>query len=331
ILEKAMHLCSVEFGSLQTYDGEMFCAMANRGLPPAFAERLSQGYRPGPAHPLSRLFSGEAFVQVPDLAASDTPQGAFEIGGMRTLLSVPLLREGAVVGIINLARNRVESFSDKQIALIQNFAAQAVIAMENARLITETRERTRDLQESLEYQTATSDVLKVISQSDADLSTVLQTVLDTAASLCEADAGNIFLRRREQLELMASIGASPQASADLAAHPILVDRRTTSGRAVLTGQVTHVADITADPEYTHASTMASGIRTMLGVPLLREDNPIGSLSLARYTVKPFTHKQIELVRTFADQAVIAIENARLLGELRSRTDELARSVDELKA
>jgi signal transduction histidine kinase len=338
MLERATRLCEAVSGFLWTYDGERFQTAAMRGLPPSFAEFLREPRTPGPETGIARLAQGEPLVHFTDLAAitaykaGEPPHRAsIDLGGFRTVLVVPLRKDDTLLGGFTVNRQEVRPFTDKQIALLQNFAAQAVIAMENARLITETRERTRDLQESLEYQTATSDVLKVISQSDADLNTVLQTVLDTAAGLCEADGGNIFLRRGEQLQLMASIGASPQARADLAAHPLLVDRRSTSGRAVLTGQAIHITDITADPDYTHASTMAAGIRTMLGVPLLREDNPIGSLSLARYIVRPFTHKQIELVRTFADQAAIAIENARLLGELRTRTDELGRSVEELKA
>ena len=145
MLEKAMRLCSVAFGSLQTYDGEEFRAVATRGLPSAFADRLRQGYRPDPAQPVSRLLSGDRFVQIPDLAESDTPQRAFEMGGMRTLLSVPLLREERVIGIINLARDRVEPFSDKQVALVQNFAAQAVIAIENVRLLGEIQQRQAEL------------------------------------------------------------------------------------------------------------------------------------------------------------------------------------------
>src|SRR5262249_19329486 len=185
-------------------------------------------------------------------------------------------------------------------------------------LLGELRGRTHDLQESLEYQTATSDVLKVISRSDAELATVLETVVETAARLCQAEAGNVFLRRSERLHLMASIGTSAEAKASLTANPIQVDLHTVSGRAVATGRVTHIADISADPEFTHAATLASGIRTMLGVPLLREDVAIGSFSLARHTVNPFSEKQIELVRTFADQAVIAIEESRPFNEMGGR-------------
>src|SRR5205814_1138008 len=200
--------------NFMTYDGEFFQFMAARGHP-RFDEwtRKIGAYPAGAGTTVERLVRGEAVVQVTDLADSEAyrlgdpgRRAQVEIGRFRTLLSIALRKDTTLLGALHLHRQDARPFTDKQIALLQNFAAQAVIAMENARLITETRERTRDLQESLEYQTATSDVLKVISQSDADLDTVLKTVLDTAASLCEADAGNIFLRRGERLELKASLG-----------------------------------------------------------------------------------------------------------------------------
>jgi adenylate cyclase len=338
MLEKALYLCEANFGSVYDRNGEHFERVVSRGMPPEYLAAVPSVTGPfSPGNFLERIIGGENLISIPDLAEPEvirlTPrfEPLVRLAGARSYVAVALRKDERLLGFIAIYRREVRPFTDKQIALLQNFAAQAVIAMENARLLGELRDRTRDLQESLEYQTATSDVLKVISQSDADLDSVLQTVLDTAANLCEADAGNIFLRRGERLQLMSSIGATPEARADLAAHPIPVDRRTTSGRAVLTGLITQITDITADPDYTHTSTMASGIRTMLGVPLLREENPIGSLSLARYTVKPFTERHIELVRTFADQAVIAIENARLLGELRQRTEEIAGWNLELEA
>jgi GAF domain-containing protein/two-component sensor histidine kinase len=335
ILEKAHSLCGAEFGGLLTYDGESVRLAAERNLPPAWADLVRGPWFPRHDHPVSRIIRGERLFQIDDMAevarTSDDPmvRAGVEVGGIRTLLLVPLRKDNAFLGYITAYRQEVRPFSQNQIALLQNFAAQAVIAMENARLITETRERTSELQESLEYQTATSDVLKVISRSDFDLTGVLETVVVAATTICQAEAANIYLREGERLRLMASTGVSSETRDDLRAHPPLLDRHTISGRAVVTGEIAHIPDIRLDPEFTHAATAASGIRTMLGVPLMREDMPIGSISLARYAVKPFSDKQIELVRTFADQAVIAIENTRLLGALRDRQAELRVTFDNM--
>src|SRR4051812_18910822 len=283
--------------------------------------------RPGFAS--SRLLAGERFVQIADMIETakllpDYTRAQLSAAhGLRTGLFVPLKKEAELRGYISAFRDEVRPFSDQEIALLENFAAQAVIAMENARLLGELRQRTGDLEESLEYQTATSDVLKVISKPDADLNTVMQTVLKAAARLCEGGTVTIFLRRDERLELMASNGVSEAIKVELAARPIAIDRRTVSGRAVLTADIIHIEDILLDPDYSFPPTAAAGIRTMLAVPLLRDGNSIGSILLARRAVKPFARREIELVCTFADQAVIAVENARLLAELRQRSKEVA--------
>jgi PAS domain S-box-containing protein len=331
MLQKAMRLCRVAFGSLQTYDGEMFRSVAERGLPPAFAERLRQGYRPGPGHPASRMIEGERFAQMPDLAATDTAQGAFEIGGMRTLLSVPMRREGKLIGIINLARDRVEAFTDKQIALVQNFAAQAVIAMENARLLGELQQRTADLQMSLEYQTATSDVLNVISRSAFDLQPILDSVVATAARLCLAEKAILYRYEDGAYRFAAGHSNEPEYERIERATPIYPGEGTVAGRAALRGCVIQIADALVDPLYEAKDEARIGnARSMIGVPLLHGGSPIGVIALARGRVEPFTERQVELVQTFADQAVIAMENARLIAETREARDAAETALRDLK-
>jgi GAF domain-containing protein/HAMP domain-containing protein/anti-sigma regulatory factor (Ser/Thr protein kinase) len=339
MLEKATRLCEAQSGFLWTYDGGQYRAAATRGLSPRFEEFLREPRTPGPETGIGRLARGEPLVHFEDLAATDAYQSgdplhraSLDLGGFRTVLVVPLRKDGNLLGGFTIDRQRVRPFSDKQIALLQNFAAQAVIAMENARLITETRERTRDLQESLEYQTATSDVLKVISQSTFDLQPVLETLADTAARLCDAEMAFIFRRQGDLYRVSASVGFSPETKALVEANPISPGRGTVAGRTALTASVVHIPDARLDPEYTWGEFIrVAKTPTMLGVPLLREGVPIGVIVLARQRVEAFTDKQIALVSTFADQAVIAIENARLFNELRDRTDELGRSVEELKA
>jgi signal transduction histidine kinase len=247
------------------------------------------------------------------------------------MLGVALRKDDRLLGSIIVYRHEVRPFTVKQIALLQNFAAQAVIAIENARLITELRQRTRDLQESLEYQTATSDVLKVISRSTFDLEPVLQTVLDTAMRLCGNSQGEIFRLDDGVYRMAVGYGMEPGYRDIEAKLVITPGPDTLVGRTALAGRPVQIVDALADPDYEPKDDARVGkLRSMLGVPLLREGVPIGVICTARTTVEPFTEKQIALVSTFADQAVIAIENARLFNELRARTEELGSSVAELK-
>jgi class 3 adenylate cyclase/putative methionine-R-sulfoxide reductase with GAF domain len=332
MLERALRVSESAFGFIATYDGEHFHMAAGRGLPPAFAEIASRPYRPPPGAPTQRLIDGESFVQIADLledeftvrGLSPVHRALVEAAGGRSFLTVPLRREGVLVGVIVIYRREVRPFTEQQVALLQNFAAQAVIAMENARLITELRQRTSDLQESLEYQTATNDVLKVISRSTFDLQPVLNTLVNTAARLCNADLGHLALRDGQVYRVAASFALSDEWNQFIRRQSWTPGRGSVVGRSLLEARAIHITDITADPEYAVPEAVTIGnLRTLVGVPLLRENEPVGVFAFGRSRVEPFTERQIALVTTFADQAVIAIENARLFGELRQRTEEVA--------
>ncbi len=325
ILKKAHALCGVTRGSLQLYDGEKFHAVALHNVPDDVADRLRQGYEPGPYVPVQQLLGGAQFVHVRDLAEIDHPiaRAAAKIG-IGTTLYLALRKDGRLLGQIVAAREEVRDFSDKEIALLQNFAQQAVIAMENARLLDELRDSTRDLRESLKYQTATSDVLKVISRSTFVLQRVLDTLVESAVVLCEADIGTIRRREGDSYKLSATFGFSPEARSRTERYSPLPSRSSIFGQAVLEGRTVHIPDILADPDYARPDLQRlTGFRAALGVLLRREGNLIGTLVLQRFAPGPFTPRQIELVETFADQAVIAIENARLLDELTRREQELS--------
>jgi len=325
MLAKAMRLCEAAFGVLWTFDGDAYRAAALRGVPPEFAEFiLSQRRRPEPDTALGHLASGESFVHVADVASlhttSEIAHKLVELGGIRTLLAVPLLKDGDMIGAINIYRQEVRPFTDKQIALLQNFAAQAVIATENARLLTETRE-------ALEQQTATAEVLGVINSSPGDLVPVFDAVLDKALRLCGAAYGDLLRYDSRLFHLMAAAHDEPQIAERR--RPFQPTPDSLLDRIVAGEDVVFVEDVLESPDYRKGVGAfqrlvdAGGYRSVLSVALRKEGVLFGGISVFRKEVQPFSGKQIALLQNFAAQAVIAMENARLLGELRQRTDEVA--------
>jgi GAF domain-containing protein/anti-sigma regulatory factor (Ser/Thr protein kinase) len=326
MLANAVRICEAKFGVLFRHDHGAFRQLASVGVPFDYAEYMRQ--RDDWFHPvgsLNRLLQSNDIVQTEDALAEFVQGPAAKYGGARSLLAVPMFQENELVGAIIIYRQEVRAFTDKQIELVKGFASQAVIAIENTRLLNELRE-------SLQRQTATADVLKVISRSTFNLQAVLDTLVGSAAKLCDADSVGIVQPRGSHYHFAASLGYSPAFAEHMSTVRFTGGRGSMVGRVLSDGQALHVPDVLTDREYTFAETQRiGGFRTMLGVPLLREGIPAGVLILTRNAPpRPFTDKQIELANTFADQAVIAIENTRLFEEVQARTRELAKTVEDLE-
>ena len=335
LVESACRLSDADMATITRQRGSEFYRTSTFGFSEEFAN-----YAAGvPVGRDRSSASGRAMlegrvVQVDDVEADPdyTWNEAIKLGGYRTALGVPLMREGVPVGAIGLVRRDVRPFNEKQIDLVVSFADQAVIAIENARLFDEVQARTRELTESLDQQTATSEVLNAISRSSFRLQPILDTIVQIAGNICDAEYSVIFKLQDGAYHMAASNRADAEFIKHAIEHPIEPGRGSLIGRAALEGKTIHLPDCLADAEYTYLSYQEIGkYRTMLGVPLLREGAPIGVIGLMRTDVRPFSENQIDLVTTFADQAVIAIENVRLFEEVQARTTELAKSVDELRA
>jgi signal transduction histidine kinase len=327
ILERATRICEAKFGNLWLREGDGFCFAATYGAPSAYQDRLQEiaTLDPGMGTGLAGMIRTKQAFQIVNLATSagylverhPLIVASVELAGTRTLIAVPMLKDDELVGAIAIYRQEVRPFTDKQEELVSNFAKQAVIAIENARLLDEIRE-------SLQQQTATADVLKVISRSTFDLQTVLDALITAATRLCGADMGILRRCAGEIYELAATCGLKPEWRELVAAHPNMPGRHSVIGRAALAGRTVQVADVLEDPEFVNTETQKLiGFRAILVTPLLREGETIGTLGF--YKLKPglFSQRQVELIETFADQAVIAIENVRLFDEIQDKNRQLA--------
>jgi signal transduction histidine kinase len=343
MLEHATRICEAKFTALWAFEDGAARIISSLGIPPKLAAFTQRGaHRPGPLNPLTRLVETRQVVHVHDyradqsyLAGDRLAVSGVELGGIRTLLIIPEIKDGELIGAISIFRQQVRPFSDKQIELLSNFAKQAVIAIENVRLLNELRRRTDDLTESLERQTATSEVLQVISSSYGKLDPVFQSMLANATRICEARFAVLWRFKDGTARIISELGLPPEVAEFLQQHqpgplhPL--------SRVVETSQIVHVADFRSDQSYLSGDPVAvagvelGGIRTLLVVPMIMDNALVGAISIFRQEVRSFTGKQIDLVSNFARQAVIAIENVRLLNELRQRTTDLSEALEQQTA
>src|SRR5262245_11747398 len=350
MLENATRICEAKFGVLHLSDEDGFRTVALHGARPELAEarRREPVYRPTPRTALGRAVAIKQPVQIADVQAEpgyfDAPPGLSapqmaRFAGARTIIAVPMLKDNELIGAIVIYRQEVRPFTDKQVALVKNFAAQAVIAIENTRLLNELRQRTDDLTESLQQQTGTSDVLQVISMSQGELKPVFETILANATRICEAKFGMLWLADGEQFRSVALHEVPSALAEERRRSPLYHPGPATAlGRVARTKQLVHIVDVAAEPAYVErpspearALVELGGCRSLITVPMLKENTLIGAIAIYRQEVRPFNDKQIDLVKNFANQAVIAIENTRLLNELRQRTDDLSESLEQQTA
>src|SRR5262245_33564374 len=342
LVASAARLCHADYAAIRLDKDGFFHQGASYGFTPEQHQYMNE--HPVPAKPdrgsiVGRVLSAGKTTQIEDTKADPefrmTNIPGFE--NVHTHLGVPLLREGKPIGVLVLMRGFVEAFTDKQIELVETFAAQAVIAIENTRLLNELRQRTDDLSEALDQQTATSEVLRVISSSPGDLKPVFESMLEKAVQICNAKFGILFLSEADAFRTVALYGAPPAYAEVRHREPVIRPTPETAiGRVSTTKGPVQVVDAQAEPAYHSDPSRAdflklTGVRTLIAVPMLKEDEVVGVILIYRQQVRPFTDKQVELFKNFAAQAVIAIENTRLLGDLRQRTDDLTESLEQQTA
>src|SRR5262245_13321654 len=341
ILANATRICEAKFGSMYLSEGDAVRIAAMHNVPPSFVEerRRNPLIRPSPDTTLGRVLATKQTVQIADVqnepAYVNAPSGftgaqLAKLAGARTVVVVPMLKESDLVGVIIIYRQEVRPFTDTQIELVSNFAKQAVIAIENTRLLNELRQRTDDLSESLEQQTATSEVLRVISSSPGELEPVFQAMLEKAVRICEAKFGTMYRYDGDMFHPTAVLNAPPTLSEFLQQRGAFQPPSGTPlHRLLRTKSVVHSADDSAE-QVPSPSAKLGGARSHIAVPMLSENEVIGAIIIYRQEVRPFTDKQIALVQNFARQAVIAIENTRLLNELRESLQQQTATADVLK-